>query len=356
MRILIDILHPAHVHFFKHFYQEMRTRGHELRVTARAKDRAPELLQAAGIPHTLISHSTIGPLRQAGEFVVRGVRLARFARAFRPDVLAGIMGPSIAVVGKLLRVPAYVFYDTEIARSTNRWVYPLAAKVVTPDCYQEEIGPHHVRYAGYHELAYLHPVRFTPRADLVEAAGIDPLRPYSLVRFVGWHATHDRGQRGLSPEQKLRLIEHLRQFGPVVISSEGEVPEALRPLVYRGPVDHMHHVQAHAGLFYGESATMASECAVLGVPAVFISPTRRGYTDDQQRYGLVHNFHPQQFEASLECAGRILADPIAARRQAAEVRARLLAQKLDVTQYLVELFEHDFGRVSPARQSLAPTG
>ena len=34
MRILIDILHPAHVHFFRPFIGEMQARGHEIRVTS----------------------------------------------------------------------------------------------------------------------------------------------------------------------------------------------------------------------------------------------------------------------------------------------------------------------------------
>ncbi len=41
MRILVDIGHPAHVHFFKNFIWEMEKRGHEFIVTARDKDVAP---------------------------------------------------------------------------------------------------------------------------------------------------------------------------------------------------------------------------------------------------------------------------------------------------------------------------
>jgi hypothetical protein len=37
----------------------------------------------------------------------------------------------------------------------------------------------------------------------------------------------------------------------------------------------MLHLQAFARLFFGESPTMASECAMLGVPAIFLSTSRR---------------------------------------------------------------------------------
>ena len=60
MRILIDILHPAHVHFFRNFAQEMRMRGHEIRFTARAKECATDLLDHYGIPYTLLSRQKSG--------------------------------------------------------------------------------------------------------------------------------------------------------------------------------------------------------------------------------------------------------------------------------------------------------
>jgi hypothetical protein len=40
MKILIDIGHPAHVHFFKNAIRELEGRGHEVKVTARDKEVA----------------------------------------------------------------------------------------------------------------------------------------------------------------------------------------------------------------------------------------------------------------------------------------------------------------------------
>ena len=44
MNILIDIIHPAHVHFFRHAISEFEKRGHKVAVTARQKDVTIELL------------------------------------------------------------------------------------------------------------------------------------------------------------------------------------------------------------------------------------------------------------------------------------------------------------------------
>lgn len=343
MRILIDILHPAHVHFFRNFYAEMEGRGHELVVTARAKEQSLLLLERHQIPYRLLSHQRTGAWGLAAELAARTWRLARVIREARPDVLTGIMGPSIALAGAARRVPAVVFYDTEFATQTNWFTYPLAHSVCTPRAYQGRVRGRHHTYAGYHELAYLHPRRFTADARRLETFGVQAGDAYSLVRFVSWGAVHDRGERGLSVEQKRALVGVLERHGRVLISSEGPLPADLEAGRVRGPVEEIHHLVAHARIVAGESATMSSEAAVLGVPAVFIATTGRGYTHEQeQKYGLVRHFPDGRFPEALRVIQEWLADP-AARERAARARQRLLEDNIDVTAWMVDFFERHFG-------------
>jgi uncharacterized protein len=339
MRILIDILHPAHVHFYRNFHAEMTGRGHQVCITARDKDRSVELLQAFGLPYQQISRQKSGA-GLAVEMAQRTPRLMKIMRRFRPDVMTGIMGPSIAVAGAVRRVPAVVFYDTEFAVQTNRIVYPLAYSVCTPDSYQGKVPGRHPQYAGYHELAYLHPNRFQPDPEALGEFGISPGEPYSIVRFVSWQAVHDREERGLSAKQKLHLVEVLQRRGRVLISSESPLEGRLADLAVMGRVEQIHHLIAHARLVVGESATMSSEAAVLGVPAVFIATTGRGYTDDQERrYGLVRHFTEDQYDMALSAIEEIFAEPAVTWRTA---RQRLLEEKIDVTAWMIDYFETSF--------------
>jgi predicted glycosyltransferase len=336
MRILIDILHPAHVHFFRHFHREMTEQGHEVCITARDKDRSIELLQSFDLPYEQLSTQLSGA-GLALEMVQRTGRLLRVMRRFRPDVMTGIMGPSIALAGALRRVPAVVFYDTEFAVQTNRLVYPLAYSVCTPDCYQGKVPGRHPTYAGYHELAYLHPNRFRPDPTVLADFGVDPDEPFSIVRFVSWQAVHDRHERGLTTKQKLQLVDLLQRSGRVLISSEAPLSGSLDDLAVRGPVEQIHHLIAHARIVVGESATMSSEAAVLGVPAVFIATTGRGYTDDEERrYGLVRYFTEEQYDMASSTIEEILATPRATWQAA---RERLLQEKIDVTGWMVDYFQ-----------------
>ena len=197
-------------------------------------------------------------------------------------------------------------------------------------------------YPGYHELAYLHPKRFAPCADILRAADIDVGRPFFVVRFVAWKATHDVGEIGLTDERKIAVVRSLEKYGRVIVSSEGEVPGSLLGNLYRGPVESFHHLLAFSELYFGESATMASESAVLGTPAIYIAKTGRGYTDDQARYGLVHNFKHTECDAALHRAELLLQNLERTRREADANHQRLLADKIDVTEFMTDLFEADF--------------
>lgn len=339
MRLLLELLHPAHVHVFRHFVAEMESRGHQVLVTSREKDCAQQLLDQLGIPHRSLGKKGGGPVGLARELMVRSYRVARLAREFRPDYLLGIMGPTIALGGLLTRTPAVILYDTEVAPLTNSFAYPLAHRICTPQCYRGDAGPRHVRHPSYHELAYLHPNRFRPDPQIRRELGLAPGERLFLLRFVSWGASHDIGQRGLSITAKRAILQLLLQHGRVVISSEDPLPEELRDYAYTLPVSRMHHVIAAADLLVGESATMASEAAVLGTHAVFAGTARLGYVLEQERrYGLVRNLHPKQEGALFEHLRHLVrqADMTA---QGEHKRERLLADKVDLTSWLVRWFE-----------------
>lgn len=336
MRILVDVLHPAHVHFFGNFRQLMLDRGHEIKVVSRDKEITVELLEHLGIDHEIISRQNSGKLGLAAELLGRTWRLMRIAKRWNPDVLTGIMGPSITLAGSALGIPSVVFYDTEHSHLTNSWVYRLASSVVTPDCYEGGRRENFITYAGYQELAYLHPNRFTPNPDVVREFGLDPTEPILLLRFVSSQASHDVGQPFLTNDQKIQVANRLSRHGQLCISSETPLPNELEGLRLRGPFWQVHHLLSAASIVLGESATMCTEAAVLGTPAVYVAETSRGYLNDlQRRYGLVSVFKPDQVEPAIERAEQILDDLDSFSMQ----RQRLLTERIDVTAWMTDLFE-----------------
>jgi predicted glycosyltransferase len=224
------------------------------------------------------------------------------------------------------------FWASRPSRSTI--TFPFARAVVTPSCFGRTLGRKHVRYDGYHELAYLHPRHFSPDPRIPDQLGLDPGEPYFVTRFVSWEAAHDRGHSGFTLDGQRDLVRRLADHGRVVLTSESPVPPDLERYRLRVAPSRIHDVLAHAALYVGEGATMASEAALLGVPSLYINPLQLGYLEEQERrYGLVRCI--AEPARAIDEAVRLAVDRSAGPAHRA-ARERLLSEKIDVTAWLVE--------------------
>ena len=349
MRFLIEILHPAHVHFFRPFVEVMAARGHEFLVLSRDKDVTLELLDAYRIPHTVLSRQPSGKPRLLAELLLRIWRGFFLARRFKPDYALGLMGPSVSVIGRLLGVRTVVFYDNETTALLNRVIARVCDAWWSPRGYRLDHGGKHHRYDGYHELAYLHPERFTPDPEVVRRAGLDPDAPYFVMRFVAWEAIHDVNEFGFSLQDKYEIVQRLQSHGRVLITSERPLPPDLEPYRFHLPPAEVHHVLAFATLLVGESSTMASEAACLGTKALFVSRSGRGVNDEQEaRYGLVHTFHGEDVTTAADYLGTLL-ESGDQKTAAREGREQLLSENIDVTGFLVSYFSSGCADSSSSR-------
>jgi len=65
MRILIDIGHPADVHFFKNMIRNLGKKGHEIKITARKKDVTLDLLNAYHFKYEYLGENRRGLMKKA---------------------------------------------------------------------------------------------------------------------------------------------------------------------------------------------------------------------------------------------------------------------------------------------------
>ena len=335
---MIDILHPAHVHFFRNFIKEMEKRGHEILVTARKKDVALDLLRLYKIKHHVLSELKPGRLNMILELIQRDIRFIRLARKFHPDITIGLMGATISTTNPFLKSKCIVCWDTEHSIFTNFFAFLLSDVVITPDCYEGKVFKIHgkkIGYTGYHELMYLHPNKFKPNPAILKKAGLKKNEKFFIIRFVSWHASHDSGDEGFA--DKMSFVKELEKYGRVLITSEDKLPKEMERYRIKVPADKLHDLLAFSNLYVGESATIASEAACLGVPAIFLSTSKRGYTNEQERkYGLVFNFSEQ--EKAMKKALELL-ERKNLKQEFMEKRRRMLKDKIDSTSWLVDFVE-----------------
>jgi len=338
MDIIITIQHPAHVHFFKHTIWELNEDGHNVTVFARENEITVELLDQLELPHTILAKSADSKLRLPLIQTKYELKLLQKARKIQPDVLMAIGEPAITHVGKLLDADSILFIDTEHSKLQKKISVPFASRIYTPDCFKHELGEQHVRYPGYHELAYLHPNRYEARTDGLEEHGVRTENTISVVRFVGWNANHDVGHKGFSPAAKQEIVTLLDEVGNVYISAEGDLPAELEEYRLSLPPHLIHDLLATAEYYIGDSGTMATEAALLGTPSIrsnsFVEDDNPGVFEElQYEYDLVYTTADER-DAIRKLEEFIKTDDI--HQQWERKRSTLLNEKIDTTEFILK--------------------
>jgi predicted glycosyltransferase len=310
MKVLVDIVHPADVLFFKRPIEAMLARGDTVRILSRAKDVTCLLLDHFKFEHCVASRARRGALGLGMELLQRNFAIWRCARRFRPDVMTGFGGLAVAHVGALLRIPSAAFYDSETARLQTRLTWPFISCLTVPASYRGPVPSGRTSYVpGTKELSFLYPAFFHPDADLARAAGWQEGCENFLIRLVAWRANHDLGKAGLHVDLVRKIVHLLSRRGKVHISAEERLPDDLARYAYNGGPGAIHHLMAHCRLLVGESATMAAECAVLGVPAIYAGHDFPGYVLELEQAGLVINVPIKDRAAIPECIDKVLDQP-----------------------------------------------
>ncbi len=334
MKLLVALGHPAHVHFFRHFIDEMESRGHEFKICVKLRENTTRLLDLYEIPYEIFGRTYPDRPSKALGIIRNDLRLLNIAKRFKPDLTASIGGLYSVHTGAALRVPTIDYMDTENAIMTNILTFPLATVIATPDCYHGKVPESkHRPYPGYHELAYLHPDRFNADKGRIKGLGVKP-GEYIIVRFSTLDASHQTGEAVLTYNDKIKLVRELEKYGKVLVDTEGKLPVELQKNRLNIPEHHYHDVLAFAALYVGEGATAASEAGVLGVPWVYISGDGRGYLNDQERrYGIGVTVNSK--DKALEHAKKVFSGSLEPKK----ARKKLLEEKIDVTDWMIRLSE-----------------
>ena len=333
MNIFINISHPAHFHFFKNAIRVFLNHEHKVIIGARKKEFTIDLLKACNWEHIILTNKDEGISGMMKELFQQQMKIAKIIKQHSIDLMLQIGGIFNAPIGRLYGIPTFAFSDTENNKWGNRLSYPLSKHVLSPTCFDHDVGgfwKNQIFYPGYHELSYLSPTYVHE--------SIVPENKF-LVRFVGWKAIHDIGEKGLSNEQKLGIIGILKKYGAVYVSSEAPLPDEIAAFACKFHPSEIHDFMKTCKMIVGESATMASEAACLGIPAIFISDTGRGYTTEQdRRYGLIKHYRLDQWEEIIQrmelWASKDLSEEWQKRRW------RMLKEEIDVTAWLVDLIEN----------------
>ena len=336
MKILIDIGHPGHVHLFGNLSRLLMRRGHQVLCTVREKEHEIDLLTYYEMPFINVGRHYVSGVCKIAGLLIYNLKILFISFRFRPDIYLSHGSVYTLLSSFLLRRPNIALEDSGNQEQVRLYL-PFTRAVITSTSFPYRYGGKQVFYEGYHELAYLHPNYFVPDRSVVEELGLAEGDSYFIMRLVGWNASHDRRNSGLTAAQAKEIADYLSGRGRLFISSEEKLIPELEQ--YRFPLnpERMHHALAFATLFVGEGATMASESAVLGTHAIYINTIKRGYLEEQEvNYGLVDSF--SSYKGVIEKISQLVNNPCL-KHETKVRRERLISEKCDVTSFLVNFIE-----------------
>lgn len=342
MNILIDIGHPAHVHLLRYVGEELKRKDHAVYYSTRDVKVAKRLMEYYGMEYVDLGGKKDSIFGKAMTILSQDWKLFWYVRKKKIDIglSSGIV---LSHVSKLSSMKSFVFDDDDDAAEplVVKYAHPYSAVVFTPSAIRRGT-PNALYYEGCHELAYLHPNHFKPDASVLKKAGLSQNEKYFIMRFVAFKGHHDVGQQGISLEQKRRLVNLLSRHGRVIITSEREIEPEFEQYRLPVPPEEIHSLMYYATMFLGDSQTMTSEAAIMGVPALKCNTFAGNLSvpnELEQKYGLCYAYHPNDFEAFYQHIEQLLNTPNL-KDEWQKKKKKFLQEKIDPTAFFVWFIEN----------------
>ncbi|MFP5363750.1 MAG: DUF354 domain-containing protein [Thermoleophilia bacterium] len=290
MRIWIDLTAPAHPVVFRPLLTRLHARGHELLVTARDYAQTLDLCRLHGIDATVVGvHGGANMASKAGRLLSRTARLHRRVKSFDPSLAVGHGSNDLALVARMLGVPACNTFDYEWATLQHNVGCRLARIVLVPEAIPldrlRRYGVTAARlrhYPGIKEEYYL--ADFEPDRGLLDALGVDRERTVVVVRPPPDVSLYHRRSNPLYL-QVLQHIGHDDGVHAVVIPRTQQQREVLSTMglpsviVPAGAIDAQSLI-ALADLVVSAGGTMNREAVALGTPVYTTYGGRLGAVDE----------------------------------------------------------------------------
>jgi uncharacterized protein len=340
MRILFYFVHPAKYHLFRIVINELM-KNSSVDIVINSKDVLEELIKNEGWEYTNIFpkgrniSSKPSIIKSGFKFILTVLLLEKFLfRHKKYNVF--VTDDTLVVNGWWRRIPTYIFNDNDIETiRINKILFYFAYKIISPAV--TNLGPFETKkisFSGNKALAHLHPDYFKPRSEILDKYNL-LVNNFCIIRVSKINATHDIGNKGISDDDLDDLIGNCNKFCRVIISSERKINEKYKDFVFKGNPSDLTHLMYYAMIVVTDSATMASEAALMGTPNVLINKVGKkcSVNKDLVDNGLQYNF--DSYKESSDIIQKILEDSNL--RISLKEKAKLYLDKCDdLNQFLLK--------------------
>lgn len=345
MNILFYFGHPAQYLFLRETIRRLKeSKRHQVTILIKTKDVLEQLLTNDGQPYTNILPHERGKtmISIAISLLRRQWLMLPIILKTKPDLMIGT-DATIAQLGRLLRINRITITedDYEVIKALGDLSYPFTQTILCPEVCK--VGKWEIKktgYRGYMKLGYLHPNVFSLNASILKKYNLP--EKYLIIRLSQLNAHHDFGIKGIDNSLLDRIISVANRANyRVFISSEGEIIDCYKQYELKINPSDIHHILAGASVLVCDSQSMTMEAAMLGTPSL-------RYSDFAGRISVLEELeHTYRLTSGIGTGNvRMLLDKLKdllktpnLRDEYQKRRGRMLADKIDVTAFLVWFIE-----------------
>lgn len=343
MNILIEIGHPAHVHKLVATIKILKSRHHKIIVVTKGIASVESLLKRFEIPFKVIGIKKDSLFGKGIMQLWYNLSCYIILKQEKIDLMIGCV--SAAYMTRITGIPSILFDDDDddVEPLLVKYIHPYITTILSPSALAgTRLRKDTIYYSGYHELAYLHPNRFTPNASVLKEIGVKEGDPYFIIRFNVFKAHHDIGVVGISLDNKRKLIAFLETKGKVFITSERHLEEEFKKYQLLLSPEKIHSLIYYATMLIGDSQTMTSEAAILGTPAIKCNTFAGKLSipnELENKYQLCYSFLPEDTDKFFYKIEELLGNKNL-KSEFLIRKERLIADKIDVTAFYVWFIEN----------------
>ncbi|RLC74470.1 MAG: hypothetical protein DRI61_16555, partial [Chloroflexi bacterium] len=268
--VIIDILHYPHINFYKHAIKALAEKKINVHVTLRPRGNLVSISQkeCPNVPFVLIGQHAKNLFGKMLDMIGRDILFLFYLKKAKCNAGTAAGSISLSHASFLLRVPSIIFVDDVEYRSPNYLVMPFATWFVVPKCITTG-GKNLLKYAGFKELAYLHPNHFTPNKKALEPYNLDPYE-YVFIREV---SSASLNYQKMKMGRLSKILDYLKQKDlKIVLSIEDKSLIDLfkdHCIILKEPVEDIHSLLSFAHFTISSGDSMARESCLVGTPAIY---------------------------------------------------------------------------------------
>ena len=132
MKIIVDIGHPAHIHYFKNCARILERKGHNFLFVVRERDSTIELIKSTGFDYVSRGKGGHGLIKKLLMIPKIDKIIFDIAKKFKPDIFLSFSSSYAAHVSSIMRKPHVTLDDTEHAKFEHWMCRPFSNVVLSP--------------------------------------------------------------------------------------------------------------------------------------------------------------------------------------------------------------------------------